>query len=299
MSRNTLSLQNTRSVNNPFKLGTFSRTSLRYLTGKLGARNRVIKDGYGEGEYNHWFEISITEPAWIIAIKDGPRPKHINIGAFDLNRNPIEGRSIFDADSVAIENTVGKFYPYLGTVMGAQSSIENNFNRLRLDRGDERYFPLAPGAYLLCVSATRHELIDYGVGLVVEFPSTFVLIALEDGDGSLLTTESELDLTNTIEITSPVAIVLVIPTGSNAFTNDECIIQAGASVEIPENSTWLITSLPPGAAPTFPFEAEVGDPLYFDTIHDHSLIEWREAWETDHQDSDRFPAVFIPYTTQS
>jgi hypothetical protein len=183
--------------------------------------------------------------------------------------------------------------------MGAQSSIENNFNRLRLDRGDERYFPLAPGAYLLCVSATRHELIDYGVGLVVEFPSTFVLIALEDGDGSLLTTESELDLTNTIEITSPVAIVLVIPTGSNAFTNDECIIQAGASVEIPENSTWLITSLPPGAAPTFPFEAEVGDPLYFDTIHDHSLIEWREAWETDHQDSDRFPAIFIPYTTQS
>jgi hypothetical protein len=62
--------------------------------------------------------------------------------------------------------------------MGAQSDLYNTFVPARLDRGDERYYPLEAGGYLLCVSTTRNELLDYEVGLVVEFPITEMFICV-------------------------------------------------------------------------------------------------------------------------
>jgi hypothetical protein len=60
-----------------------------------------------------------------------------------------------------------------------------------LDRGDERYYPLEAGGYLICVSTTRNELLDYEVGLVVEFPATEMFISLEDeGDVALFLQEN-------------------------------------------------------------------------------------------------------------
>jgi hypothetical protein len=45
--------------------------------------------------------------------------------------------------------------------------------------------------------------------------------------------------------------------------------------------------------------AEPGSDLFFDSIHDHSLTEWRDSWESTHQDTDKLPEVFIPLTNRT
>ena len=44
-------------------------------------------------------------------------------------------------------------------------------------------------------------------------------------------------------------------------------------------------------------EADITDNYVVNDLHDHSLSEWTGAWEREHQDSDRFPAVLVPLTT--
>lgn len=181
--------QRQRTKEDPLVLGTFSQLSVRCLTGTLGPKNQVIgradtrftsNGGFGGGTYNHWFQINLASPAWIIIAKGGPRPKYINVSAYDLNLNPIEGRSVFDADSVT-ETIDGSVYsPYVGHVMNKQSNLYNQFAPNRLDKGDERYYPLKTGGYLLCVSTTRNEPLNYEISFVVEFPTTTFDILLED-----------------------------------------------------------------------------------------------------------------------
>lgn len=298
MARNSLSKQNTRSAKNPFNLGSFGELTLKYLTGSLGPKNKVISGGYGEGEYNHWYSITLTRPGWIVVIKGGTRPKYINVSAYDLNRNPIQGRGIFDTDSVAINDAVEKYYPYLDTVMGAQSDLYNTYERLRLDKGDERYYPLEKGTYLICVSSTRNETLDYGVGIVIEFPITEVFIMLEDNDGGLMLTETDITPSNTIDIESPVTVNFVIPTDLNAFSELTCTIDNTGSVEIPLGSVWLI-----GQTITnrdfARFICEPGNDAYYETVHDHSLSEWRDTWNATHKtDNEPFPAEFVPYANR-
>lgn len=181
--------QRQRTKNDPLVLGSFSQLSVRNLTGTLGPKNQVIgrsdtrfisNGGFGGGSYNHWFQINLVSPAWIIIAKGGSRPKYINVSTYDLNFNPIEGRSIFDADSVS-EALDGEIYhPYVGHMMNKQSDLYNNFDPTRLDKGDERYYPLEAGSYLLCISTTRNEPLNYEVAFVVEFPTTTFDILLED-----------------------------------------------------------------------------------------------------------------------
>jgi hypothetical protein len=170
--------QRQRTQNNPFVLGSFDTTTLRYLRGRLGPLNQLVgradtsqqsNGGFGGGTYNHWFQVNLKSNAWIIVAKSGPRPTYIQTSVYDLDKKPIEGRGIFQSDSVVTVNGSGVFYPYLDTVMGAQSDLYNTFDPGRLDRGDERYYPLDAGGYLLCISTTRNELLDYEVGLVIEF----------------------------------------------------------------------------------------------------------------------------------
>lgn len=296
MSRNNLSLQDTRTAGAPFDIGTFSETSLRYLTGKLGPKYEVISNGYGNGEYNHWYRINLSSPAWIIAIKGGNNTKRFNISFYDLNRTPISGRSIFEYDTVAVGTGTGRYYPYVNTVMQAQSDLYNTYDRWRLDKGDERYYPLEPGSYLLCVSAVRNEPFDYGVGLVIEFPSTIALFALEDGESNLFQTETSIGIANTLEIACPVITNTSIPSGFNGFSNNFCIVNPGITVTVASGSTWLIQSVDNQEVEAFAFELEPGDDTYFTTVHDHSLTEWQEAWDRDHHPDDKFPNLFIPFT---
>ena len=80
--------QRSRTQNNPLVVGTFDQLSVRNLTGKFGPQNKVVgradtnfisNGGYGEGAYNHWFQVNLSAPAWIILAKGGTKPKYINV----------------------------------------------------------------------------------------------------------------------------------------------------------------------------------------------------------------------------
>ena len=181
MARNQTT-QRSRTANDPLLIGTFDETSIRYLTGKLGPTNRVSSGGYGGGTYNHWFKIKIETEAWIILTKGGGWEKWFTVSAYDLNRNPIEGRAVFDQDSIQTVSNDEIYTPYTGTVMAASSYLYNNFDARRLDKGDSRYYPLDIGEYLICVSSTLNTPFDYAVGVVIEMADPFPVLLTEDYD---------------------------------------------------------------------------------------------------------------------
>lgn len=309
MSRDQLTAQRNRTQANPLVLGTFDTTTLRYLKGRLGPQNKLIgyKDtsqtsngGFGGGSYNHWFQINLTDPGWIIVTKGLPRPKYIQVSAYDLDTVPIQGRGIFDDDSVSVISGNELYHPYFGHVMQAQSDLYNNFAAYRVDRGDDRYYTLPAGSYLICISTTRNEPLDYEVGIIVEFPPTELAIGLEDEyDIALLLQETAVDFNRTIYVTSPVVADVTVSAISgkpNGFTETEAIVNTGVTVTILDGSTWFIGDVIPSAqTPEYVIYAEPqeGDE-YFNTIHDHSLSEWQDAWESQHQDTDKFPTIFVP-----
>lgn len=313
MSRNQVIAQANRSKSNPLVLGSFSTTSLRYLKGKLGPQNKVVgyadtsqtsNGGFGGGTYNHWFKINLENPGWIILTKGPPRPNYIQVSAYDLDSVPIQGRAIFDADSIATTSNNRIFYPYLGTVMSAQSDLYNQFVAYRLDRGDDRYYPLDAGGYLICVSTTRNEPLDYELGIVVEFSPTELFIGLEDENQiGLLLQETAIDYSRTINVISPVATDTIVSSSleqPNGFTELLCEINSGVTLTVLSTSTWLIGDLIPSEQETeYAIFAEAGnEEEFFTSIHDHSLSEWRQAWESEHQDTDKFPDLFIPLTNR-
>jgi len=182
-------IQRQRTKDSPLLLGEFNELSLRALRGRLGPTNQLVgradtglnsNGGFGGGSYNHWFSIGLLRPAWIILAKGGSKPKYINTSLYDLNLNPIEGRGIFQDDSITVSSAGEIYNPYVGHVMGAQSNLYNTFDPQRLDKGDERYFPLGVGRYLLCISSVRNEPIDYEVSVVVEFETSEFSLLLED-----------------------------------------------------------------------------------------------------------------------
>lgn len=302
MSRSSVS-QPQRTQNNPLSLGTFSQTTLRYLKGTLGPQWKVIgradtsqtsNGGIGGGTFNHWFVVTLTEPGWIILAKGPPRPNYIQISAYDLDKTPIQSNPIFQADSVEV-NTNGDIYiPYLDTVMSAQSDLYNTFNRTRLNRGDDRYYPLGAGSYLICISSTRNETLEYELGVVIEFPVNEAFFELEDVDGSVCLQETEIDAA---EIVGPILSNLVISV--NSFSETSCEIASGVTVTVNSGVTWYIGERIPAADyDNYKIILEVGDDAYYDTVHDHSLSEWQDAWEREHQDTDRFPELFVPLTNK-
>jgi hypothetical protein len=302
MSRSSVS-QPQRTQNNPLSLGTFSQTSLRYLKGTLGPQWKVVgradtnqtsNGGIGGGTFNHWFVVTLAEPGWIILAKGPPRPNYIQISAYDLDKTPIQGNPIFQADSVEV-NTNGDIYvPYLDTAMSTQSDLYNTFSRTRLDRGDDRYYPLSAGSYLICVSSTRNETLEYQLGVVIEFRTNESFFELEDLDGSVCLQETEIDAA---EIVGPILSNLVIAV--NSFSETSCEIGPGVTVTVSSGVTWYIGErIPASDYDNYKIILEVGDDAYYDTVHDHSLSEWQDAWEREHQDTDRFPELFVPLTNR-
>ena len=201
MTRVSQRPQRQRTSNDPLPLGSFSSTSIRLLTGNLGPVSRPNRGGYGGGSFNHWFKVKLETAGWIILANGSTKPKFINISAYDLNKNPIEGRAIFQADSIDQFNSEGvRQYPYLGTVQGAQSDSYHTFDAKRLDRGDDRYFALPVGEYLICISSVRNEPIDYSVGVVVEISDPFPVLLLEDFTRLLF---EDTDISNIVCDTTP------------------------------------------------------------------------------------------------
>jgi len=201
MTRVSQRPQRQRTSNDPLPLGSFSSTSIRLLTGNLGPVYRPNRGGYGGGSFNHWFKVKLETAGWIIIANGSTKPKFINVSAYDLNKNPIEGRAIFQADSIDQFNSDGvRQYPYLGTVQGAQSDSYHTFDARRLDRGDDRYFALPVGEYLICISSVRNEPVDYSVGVVVEISDPFPVLLLEDFTRLLF---EDTDISNIVCDTTP------------------------------------------------------------------------------------------------
>ncbi len=305
MARNIAANQSQRSLANPLVLGTFSSTSLKCLKGTLKSEKKIVNGGYGGGTYNNWFQVNTTAPSWIIITKGPPRPNYIQTSAYDLNHIPIQGESIFDEDSVrdGLKRDGEVYIPYLGSVMSAQSDLYNNFEAGRLDRGDERYYPLAAGSYLICVSSTRNEPLDYEVGVVIEFPVTELFAGLEDTDeANLFLQETAIDFTRTITVSSTITVDTTISsvTGRpNGFTELICTVNSSFIVTVLSGSTWLIgETIPSSQEDGFKILLESGNDESFDAFHDHSLSEWKDIWDTQHQNTDPFPTIFTSLTNR-
>ena len=304
--------QRERSQFNPLNLGRFTQTSLRLLTGTLGPKSEIIQGGYGNYTYNHWFKVTLDLPAWIILIKAGtalstgqgtPRSlfndisTRFSFGVYDLNKNPIEGRIIHQEPQA-----------YWGHVAGAQSDLYNTSDAGRVDKGDNMFFELEAGNYLICISADRNEEFNYAAGLVLEFPTDddqFIL--LEDSSLAYMLQE------NTLQSSGGGAIIKIPSIIGSSFTLDEynaysvtyASIGSGYFIQVNnENPTtsgsisWIIgPDLGQGAF------NELDSRILLDatenwslTLHEHSLSEWKTAWEREHSQDDKFPtAVFAPY----
>ena len=180
--------------------------------------------------------------------------------------------------------------------MNAQSNLYNTYNPSRLDKGDDRYYALPSGAYLICISTTRNEPLDYSLGLVVEIQQQQFELLLETGGIDHFIYENELSLNNTIIIGPVFNSNYTLATNFNAYTSTTATIDSGSTVTIPSTSTWFISS-----------SALLQDEDYIllDTTenytgedeHQHSLSEWQTAWQRDHQQDDRFPDIFLPLVT--
>lgn len=302
--------QRERSQNNPLNLGTFSQTALRLLIGNLGPQSQVIQGGYGNYTYDHWFQITLDSSAWIIAIKAGSKlgteniipetnsgyatNRRFQISIYDQNRTPIQQRNINEKDS-----------GYWAHVAGAQSDLYNTFNASRADKGNEVYYPLEPGNYLLCVSATRNEFLTYGVGLVIEFPTrgnNFILT--EDALEAFIVQENTAtDPENVFEeITSPVTTNVTVDTIS-AFTPNFCTVTSGNAVQVNYNNPAQGNLLAWYIGPNFVLSPDKSDRILLDatedwefTTHEHNLNDWIDAWNRENIGS--FPNFFRQYALE-
>lgn len=312
--------QRDRSLYNPLFLGKFSQTSLRLLQGTLGPRSELIganvpgfagfQGGQGRETYNNWFKVELTRPAWIILIKagsvlpteNGIATKNIRnftnsrymFGVYDINRVPIEGRSI-------IENP----FEFKGQAEGNQADLYNTYNFNRQDKGDDRFFQLEAGNYLICISAVRNELFEYAAGLVIEFqqPADDIFILTEDNKQSFLLQEGAggSDVDTFKEIFSPITTNTLIDQ-LNAFTENDAEVVNNIEVQVnnknlsSEELTWLIGP----RSPNDPEQEDVNrilldaTPNWVDTVRERSLTDWRNAW--NRENADKFPeSVFAPY----
>ena len=308
--------QRQRSQNNPLFLGKFSQTSLRLLTGSLGMRSQIIQGGYGNNTYNNWFQVQLTDEAWLILIKAGTKLKTSNVNPLQNLRSQIDSRfefSVYDLNQTPIEGRVIIDNPleFRGQVAATQSDLYNfpvNSKGYEINGGgDDMFFRLDPGNYLICISACMNEEFTYAVGLVIEFQTPldeqFILTESQKlGDPFFILQESfaQTDEGSIFDIiASPIVTDKTISIQS-AFTKNQALIESGVVVTVNNKNvnnqklTWYI-------GPEFPVEdfeekrilldATVN---WADTQRNRSLSEWKAAW--NRENAEPFPErVFAPF----
>ena len=303
--------QRERSQYNPLNLGKFDRTSLRFLTSTLGMRSQIIQGGIGNNTYNNWFQVTLEKAGWIILIKGGTVLSTSNttrqnlyqdvnsrlmLAVYDQNRNPIQGRIIQQEPDA-----------YRGNVAGAQSDLYNTFDPNRFDKGDEMFYELEPGNYLICVSATRNEEFNYGVGLVIDInDDREQYILTEDTVLSYVLQENELNAPDSepfVRIPSDIVTNTTLDVNS-AYSVTYADVASGVFVQVNNNNpvtsgeiTWVIG---PNLAENIAGDDDKiildATENWIDTLHELSLTEWKEAWARDHSQDEKFPSgVFTPY----
>jgi hypothetical protein len=218
------------------------------------------------------------------------------LAVYDQNRNPIQGRIIEQEPDA-----------YRGNVAGAQSNLYNTFKPKRFDKGDEMFYELEPGNYLICISATRNEEFNYGVGLVIDInDDREQYILTEDTVLSYVLQENELNAPGSepfVRIPSDITSDITLDVNS-AYSVTYADIASGVSVQVNNNNpatggeiTWVIG---PNLAEKLPGDNDKiildATENWIDTLHELSLTEWKQAWARDHSQDEKFPSgVFTPY----
>tara|TARA_S200002703_G_scaffold21848_1_gene18467 strand:+ start:7912 stop:8763 length:852 start_codon:yes stop_codon:yes gene_type:complete len=188
---------------------------------------RNSNGGMGGGTYNNWFQITLAAPAWIILTKGPFKPRDLNISVYDTNQQQKVGRIIFQKERIstkivtrnfninpesvtislpretrmsyedwekALAEEIFYYYPFQDTVAAEGSDLYNTFESNRIDKGDEMFYPLPVGKYLVCISMTRNEPRPYEVGVVIETEEDVVNINCEDESIVNLGLEEDCDL---------------------------------------------------------------------------------------------------------
>ena len=169
------------------------------------------------------------------------------------------------------------------------------------------YYELEPGNYLICVSATRNEEFNYGVGLVIDInDDREQYILTEDTILSYVLQESELNVPGSepfISIPSNIITDVTLAVNS-AYSVTYAAIASGVFVQVNNNNpttsgelTWVIGpdlgQNTGGDGDKIILDATEN---WTDTLHELSLTEWKEAWARDHSMDEKFPSgVFVPY----
>jgi hypothetical protein len=124
-----------------------------------------------------------------------------------------------------------------------------------------------------------------------------MFILLEDTDGDFLVQENQINTGTTIVIGPLFDVNYTIPPGFNGFTFTEATIADGVTVTISENSVWLIGFDTP-EAPKDKFIIEPSESYDYNSVHEHSRIEWTEAWQRERSPGDALPEIFSPLITR-
>ena len=96
-----------------------------------------------------------------------------------------------------------------------------------------------------------------------------------------------------------ISVNTVVNGGFNAFTEELAQINPGVTVTINDTYTWFIgTAVPPSEEPRDLFLLDPSPSYDFLDAHEQSRSEWVEAWDREHQQTDKFPAVFEPLITR-
>ena len=167
------------------------------------------------------------------------------------------------------------------------------------------FYPLEAGNYLLCISATRNEMMTYGVGLVIEFPSDDTNFILTEDFVEAFVLQENLNVgpggsLDYIEI-PPVVNTDITLTDQNAFTPNSCTILNGTNaVQINYEATNTSGNLTGISVLTSPLEMKMMIGFFWiqqrisSTNHEHNLAFVCQAWRRENMGN--FPAFFIPYT---
>lgn len=180
---NTTGSQRSRSYYNPIDLGRFSRTSIRYLTGRIGAENkgqaqfRCDNSGASFAFQNVWFGFRLDAPSYVILVQDSTNSRtnrFIDLTLYDTKkeRKSMGHPILFD----------GMNSYYRGMVAGSQCDLYNVLDQRQAADDQDRtsLLPLPKGNYVLGASTQRWDQIRYGIYMIIETPITSGFILLEN-----------------------------------------------------------------------------------------------------------------------
>jgi hypothetical protein len=178
--------QRSRSYHDPLDLGLYDRTSIRYIKGRIGAENkgqtafRCTNDGASNAFQNVWFKVTITDPGYLIFLKDDNRDKRfysVNVYTADSERRQLAYPMLTGDVCRKFDNMVAGFSSDLYNISDQRPELR--------DRNRTSLFPLPKGSYVINISTQRWDMFRYGVYMILEMPTQTGYLELETETNSM------------------------------------------------------------------------------------------------------------------